>query len=96
MVIGNPYSNDFENIGGPCQQVLDDRRLILVSNRQPVQYRTGEDDTIQACQGSGDVAVALSAAARPAPVAWVASTMTNADRQVAQRPDSMGGSTLSH
>jgi trehalose 6-phosphate synthase len=85
----NPYPNDSQDLSELCQQVLGDKRLILVSNRGPIEYRTGGGDghESQACYGSGGVAVALSAAARYAPVAWVASAMTDADRQVAQRSE---------
>jgi trehalose 6-phosphate synthase len=67
--------------------VLGDKRLILVSNRGPIEYRASNGDDSRACRGSGGVAVALSAAARYAPVAWVASAMTDADRQVAEESD---------
>jgi len=83
----NPYSNNPADIGELCQQVLGDKRLILVSNRGPIEHRTGDGGEAKACYGSGGVAVALSAAACHAPVAWVASAMTEADRQVAQQAE---------
>jgi trehalose 6-phosphate synthase len=85
----NPHPNDSQDLNRLCQQVLGDKRLILVSNRGPIEYRAGGGDghENQACYGSGGVAVALSAAARYAPVAWVASAMTEADRQVAQKSE---------
>ena len=83
----NPYSNNPADIGELCQQVVGDKRLILVSNRGPIQHRTGDGGEAEACHGSGGVAVALSAVARHAPVAWVASAMTDADRQVAQQSE---------
>ena len=81
----NPYSNNPADIGELCRQVLGDKRLILVSNRGPIEHRTVDGGEAEACYGSGGVAVALSAVARYAPVAWVASAMTEADRQVAQQ-----------
>lgn len=83
----NPCPNTSENIGELCRKILGDKRLILVSNRGPVEYRCSDGDDNYACHGSGGVSVALSAAARYAPVAWVASAMTDADRQVAQQPE---------
>jgi trehalose 6-phosphate synthase len=83
----NPYSNNPADIGELCQQVLGDKRLILVSNRGPIEHRTSDGGEAEACYGSGGVAVALSAAACHAPVAWVASAMTEADRQVAQQAE---------
>ncbi|MCJ7510492.1 MAG: trehalose-6-phosphate synthase [Dehalococcoidia bacterium] len=96
----SPYSNNPKNLGELGQQVLADKRLILVSNRGPIEYRAGggDDHESQACYGSGGVAVALSAAARYAPVTWVASAMTDADRQVAQRSEDniIGGDSEEH
>jgi trehalose 6-phosphate synthase len=83
----NPYSNNSANIGELCQQVLGDKRLIVVSNRGPIEYRASNGDEAKAYHGSGGVAVALSAVARYSPVAWVASAMTEADRQVAEQSD---------
>ncbi|MGQ9572279.1 MAG: alpha,alpha-trehalose-phosphate synthase (UDP-forming) [Dehalococcoidia bacterium] len=85
MVMRDTYSSSPDGMGAICRQVLGDKRLILVSNRGPIEYRTGDNGEPQACRGNGGVAIALSAAARHAPVSWVASAMTDADRQAAQR-----------
>ena len=96
----NAHPNSSQDLGELGQRVLGDKRLILVSNRGPIEYRTGggDDHESQACHGSGGVAVALSAAARYAPVTWVASAMTDADRQVAQRSEGniIGGDSEEH
>jgi trehalose-6-phosphate synthase len=85
MVVRSPYGNNSADIGELCEQVVGNKRLIVVSNRGPIEHRTDDGDGIRVWHGGGGVAVALSAAACHAPVAWVASAMTEADRQVVQQ-----------
>jgi trehalose 6-phosphate synthase len=59
------------------------RRLVLASNRGPIEYQLGEDDQLEATEGSGGVVKALSGLAPLADFAWVASAMTEGDRRVA-------------
>ena len=59
------------------------RRLIVASNRGPLEYEGGEGQKLTYRIGCGGVVTALSAGARLANVTWIASAMTEADRQVA-------------
>ncbi len=64
------------------------RRLILVSNRGPVEYYTDSDsqqsEEIHARQGAGGVVSGLLSALHGAPVTWIALAMSDADRAVAR------------
>ena len=59
------------------------RRLIVASNRGPVEHVFDASGQVRRRPGCGGVSIALSAIARHAPVTWVASAMTDADRVVA-------------
>jgi trehalose 6-phosphate synthase len=72
-----------QEIGDICRDLLGGKRLILVSNRGPVEYRSSGDGW-EACPGCGGMAIALCAIARHAPLTWVASAMTEGDRLVAR------------
>lgn len=67
----------------PIRDTLATRRLIVASNRGPVEHRL-EDGVIVKKRGSGGVVTALSAVADHTPVTWVASAMTDGDRLVAR------------
>ena len=66
-----------------CQELLAERRLILISNRGPVDYRVGKDGTLQLNRGSGGVVTALSAISKYVELTWIASAMGEGDRRVA-------------
>ncbi|MBI1885184.1 MAG: trehalose-6-phosphate synthase [Chloroflexi bacterium] len=67
-----------------CQQMLADRRLIIASNRGPIEFQIEVDGSLNSQRGSGGVVTALTAASRFVPVTWVASAMTDGDRRAAQ------------
>ena len=64
--------------------MLRDRRLILVSNRGPVEHRLMRDGSLRARRGSGGVVTALSSLTRYLDFTWVASAMGEGDRAVAE------------
>jgi trehalose 6-phosphate synthase len=70
-----------------CQELLAERRLILISNRGPVDYRAGKDGALQLSRGSGGVVTALSAISRYVELTWIASAMGEGDRRVASEHD---------
>lgn len=70
-----------------CQEMLARRRLIIASNRGPVEYTIQLDGSLVAQRGSGGMVTALLAAARFVPATWVASTMTDGDRRAAEEAD---------
>lgn len=67
-----------------CREMLSHRRLIIASNRGPLEYRIEADGSLSAYRGSGGMVTALTAAARFVPATWVASAMTDGDRRAAE------------
>ena len=68
-----------------CSKNLSGRRLILASNRGPVEYHLSQDGQLQAQRGSGGVVTALSSLSKYVEVEWIASAMREGDRQAARR-----------
>ncbi len=57
--------------------------LLVVSNRGPVEYYYDATDRLRRRQASGGVASALTSVANSAPISWIASAGSEADREVA-------------
>jgi len=68
-----------------CRKRLSSRRLILASNRGPLEYYFAEDGALRSRRGSGGVVTALSSLGRYVKLDWIASAMGRGDREVAQR-----------
>lgn len=66
------------------QDMLRERRLILLSNRGPVEHQAVGDSQIQARRGTGTVVTALGPLARHLELTWVSSAMGEGDRRVAE------------
>ena len=60
------------------------RKLIVVSNRGPVTYRRDPDGGRVARRGGGGLVTALRSLVEHHDVTWVASAMTDADRELAE------------
>ncbi|HEX6543099.1 MAG TPA: trehalose-6-phosphate synthase [Ktedonobacterales bacterium] len=56
-------------------------RVIVASNRGPVEFYYARDGHLATKRGAGGVVTALAALARDVPLTWVATTMTAADRE---------------
>ena len=65
------------------KRLLRDRRLIIASNRGPIQYDIEKDGSLVAQRGSGGMVTALLATAQLVPMTWVAAAMTEGDRRAA-------------
>ncbi len=65
-----------------CSETLDGRRLIIVSNRGPVEHRLNPDGQIQVRRGSGGLVTAFSSLMRDVDLTWVSSAMGEGDRRV--------------
>ena len=65
-----------------CSETLDGRRLIVVSNRGPVEHRLNADGQIQVRRGSGGLVTAFSSLMRDVDLTWVSSAMGEGDRRV--------------
>jgi trehalose 6-phosphate synthase len=70
-----------------CQRMLAERRLIVASNRGPVEYAQAPDGSFRGQRGGGGLVVALSSVSRFIPLTWVASAMSDGDRRLAQKTD---------
>jgi trehalose 6-phosphate synthase len=68
-----------------CRRRLLPRRLILASNRGPIEYYFAEDGELRSRRGSGGVVTALSSLSRYVELDWIASAMGRGDREMAQR-----------
>src|SRR5690348_4138797 len=65
-------------------RLLAERRLLIASNRGPVEFSVAEDGTLTAKRGSGGLVTALGAVSRFAQVTWIASAMTEGDHAFAR------------
>ena len=59
------------------------RKLIMVSNRGPVEHYFDDTGRIRRREAAGGVATALGSVARQQPVTWIATATTDADKAVA-------------
>jgi len=75
------------SIASLTEELLAQRRLIIASNRGPLQHKVEADGSLTAGRGSGGMVTALLATARFVPMTWVASAMTDGDRRAAVEAD---------
>jgi trehalose 6-phosphate synthase len=61
-------------------QLMHARRLIIASNRGPVEYQLSKDKKLKPRRGAGGMVTALIDAGNSMNVTWVAMTMTEGDR----------------
>jgi len=66
------------------------RPIIVVSNRGPVTYHYGPGNTREAARGGGGLVTALAGLASHHRVTWIASAMSDADRDIALESGSAG------
>src|SRR6266699_4469580 len=64
----------------PQMQFIHANRLIIASNRGPVEYHITHNKTLKHRRGSGGMVTALIGAANRLEVTWVAMAMTEGDR----------------
>jgi trehalose 6-phosphate synthase len=64
----------------PQTQFIHANRLIIASNRGPVEYHISQNKTLKHRRGSGGMVTALIDAANRLDVTWVAMAMTEGDR----------------
>ena len=68
-----------------CNTVLSQRRLILATNRGPVEHQVTADGRTEARRGSGGVVTALNSLTQMANFTWIASAMGEGDRVVSNQ-----------
>ena len=61
-------------------QLIHARRLIIATNRGPVEYYLSQDQTLKSRRGAGGMVTALIDAGSRMEVTWVAMAMTEGDR----------------
>ena len=75
----------------PGQVPASKGRLLVVSNRGPVEYTVDDDGDLQKRSAGGGLATALTCVAKSKPVTWIASAGTPADRLAASAgPTNLG------
>ena len=67
------------------QEMLARRRLIIASNRGPLEFQLQPDGSLTSQRGGGGMITALMPAARLLPATWIASAMTDGDRKAAEQ-----------
>ncbi len=73
------------------QDVLTQRNLIIVSNRGPCSFQTGEDGQVKAQRSGGGLVTALLGLAKQVPSTWIASPKTDEDRDWREGKVSLDG-----
>ncbi|GHO53318.1 alpha,alpha-trehalose-phosphate synthase (UDP-forming) [Ktedonobacter robiniae] len=72
-------------------QLKHARRLIIASNRGPVEFQLGQDNTLKARRGAGGMVTALIDVGNQLDMTWVAMTMTEGDRMIVKEMEQHGG-----
>ena len=72
-----------------CDTVLSEHRLIIVSNRGPVQFRPNKNGDMEAKHSSSGVVTALDLLTQISKPTWISSAMGEGDRNIA-RSDTAG------
>ena len=75
----------------PPPQLMHAHRLIIASNRGPVEFQLGQNNTIKARRGAGGMVTALIDAGNRMEVTWVAMAMTEGDRVAIKAAQHAGG-----
>ena len=62
------------------QEILQHRDLIIVSNRGPCSFHTGDDGVVKIQRSGGGLVTALLGLAKQVPSTWIACAMSDEDR----------------
>jgi trehalose 6-phosphate synthase len=79
-----PRYSKLERLEALSRQMLAERRLIIASNRGPLEFTIEDDGSLTSRRGGGGMVTALTAAARFVPATWIATAMTDGDRRAAE------------
>jgi trehalose 6-phosphate synthase len=71
-------------------QVMEERQLLVASNRGPVSFTQRSDGSFSARQGSGGLVTAVSAVLHGQQAIWIAAAMTEGDRARADAAEEAG------
>src|SRR6266581_9203480 len=78
-------------IAATTPQQIHASRLIIATNRGPVEYYLSQDEVLKHRRGPGGVVTALMGAAKHMDVTWVAMAMTEGDRIAIKDAQQQGG-----
>ncbi len=81
MSVANQGDNRHARLLELCAEMLQRRRLVLGSNRGPIEHRLTPDGQIQARRGSGGLVTAFSSLLRDLDFTWIASALGEGDRR---------------
>ncbi len=87
---GEPMSAQFKRHALASQQLHADR-LIIATNRGPVEYYLSQDNELKHRRGAGGLVTALLETGTGLDVRWVALAMTEGDRRALQEARQNGG-----
>lgn len=76
-------------------QLIHSHRLIIASNRGPVEYQLTQEKTLKARRGAGGMVTALTDVGNTMDVTWVAMAMTEGDRLAIKQAQQQGSSLQS-
>lgn len=79
----------------PESQQIHASRLIIATNRGPVEYYLSQDKTLKHRRGAGGMVTALIDAGNRMDVTWVAMAMTEGDRNALKTAQQQNGGLLS-
>jgi trehalose 6-phosphate synthase len=75
----------YDRLKDICSRRLADRRLVLASNRGPIEHHLINNGQLEARRGSGGIVTALAGISEFIEVVWIASAMGEGDRQMARQ-----------
>ncbi len=76
----SPFSDD-SLCGSDPETLLSGRSLIIVSNRGPVGFSTGEDGNVEIHRSGGGLVTALLGLAQNVDITWIASALNDLEKE---------------
>lgn len=70
-----------------CERLLEQRNVILVSNRGPVEYHLDAEGEPRARRGAGGLVTALNLLCRYEALTWIASAIGEGDRHIGEEAE---------
>ncbi|MHB1415566.1 MAG: alpha,alpha-trehalose-phosphate synthase (UDP-forming) [Chloroflexota bacterium] len=83
----SPYESPVDSRTGlieACRDLVGEARLVVASNRGPVEYSVGPDGVLAPHRGRGGLVTAFTHISQFTKITWVASAMGDGDRRAAQ------------
>ncbi len=84
MVAVHPRDSRKEELVELCEKLVQDRRLIIVSNRGPVEHQLAANGQLHGRRGTGGVVMALNTLTQNIDFTWIASAMGEGDRAITE------------